>query len=265
VIVNIANYDIRHALDVVTYKSVKVVPWSIEFNVDGSFKSIDCPDNENLCNGCSKSIEQLYKTGRAFNIVSSKTIEETRTDSFANTRPDAIICNDYGDRTIYMAKSLVVFGWPKDNKVTNYHDVSDNDNYITFNSDETGTGKQISGTGADGCVGKSLEGLYKEGHAFNFNRIEKPNDSCVVSTDYRCGRLFDFKTCPGNQFCSKLFWCGDSDDHKNSQDPEFSSGITNPQCPQQITKFDGWPDVILCDIYYHYFNKFDTLFFCTIL
>jgi len=159
-----------------------------------------------------------------------------------------------------MAKSLVVFSSLENNKVTNYHDVSDNDNYITFNSDETGTGKQISGTGADGCVGKSLEGLYKEGHAFNFNRIEKPSDSCVLSNDNRCGRLFDFKTCPGNQFCSKLFWCGDSDDHKNSQDPEFSSGITNPQCPQQITKFDGWPDVILCDIYYHYFNKFDNEF-----
>jgi len=32
-----AFFYIRHALDVVTYKSVKVVPWSIEFNVDGPF------------------------------------------------------------------------------------------------------------------------------------------------------------------------------------------------------------------------------------
>jgi len=66
------------------------------------------------------------------------------------------------------------------------------------------------GTKLDNCNG----GQYIKCET---SSCEPANQHSNISTNGRCGRQGDDKTCPGNGHCSKFGWCGTSIAHKNGQ------------------------------------------------
>lgn len=168
------RYDAMTSGDLNASQAVKAVI----FNPDGSFSSVlnpgsgaDCPYCTSDISGCYKqSIQKLYQEGRAFNFIVSRISDSTGATSMYPNWPDVLRCGVDGTdngNAVFFAHAL-----------GGRYDQPDGASlrWVLFNSD--GSWGYVGNYGCsacgncydcvNGCDGKSIQQLYREGRAFNF-------------------------------------------------------------------------------------------------
>jgi ABC-type phosphate transport system substrate-binding protein len=148
----------------------------IVFNYDGSYLSRGGATI--ITDDClGQSISQLYSSGKAFNLVSSK-VQGTSATMIQNW-PDAIRCGTgaAAGAVFFLHGATSVAG-----QSSTYAQIYNAEyRHINFNYD----GSYLSSGGAtittDGCLGQSISQLYSSGRAFNLVYLE-PTTTPIITT-----------------------------------------------------------------------------------
>lgn len=146
----------------------------VRFNRDGSYSSRDGDDGSTR--GClDQSISQLYKSGKAFNFVTSKLADNAGISTAVKGWPDALRCGaGTTPGAILILHDVYTEAW--------YAQVDPRQNSnVIFNSDRSYYSKRGHDDSTRGCLAQSISQLYDAGRAFNFI-TSKSADNTGVST-----------------------------------------------------------------------------------
>ncbi len=132
----------------------------VVFDSDGSY--IGKHGHDSLTRGClGQSIDQLYKSGRAKDFVTSKEPDSSGASTMIKGWPDAIKCSDSADGAVlwlHGASSSVGLSYYVQNVPHSY-------SYVRFQYD--GAYHDRIGDTSAGCLGQSISQLYDTGKAYN--------------------------------------------------------------------------------------------------
>ena len=131
------------------------------FNSDGTY-NFSAGANSQGCLG--QSIQQLYSSDKAYNLLTSKTQDSTGATSIVPNWPDAIRCSTDGSSG---GAIFIIHGSSSvPGSLSVYHQIfSGEGRYVIFNSD--GTYNSSAGANSQGCLGQSIAQLYAANKAYN--------------------------------------------------------------------------------------------------